>query len=794
MNLRHNKRSGFTLMEIMISLAIVAILIATTLPIINKQLEKADEYSYYLAYKTVEKMAGQIAAIGDPTELTDSGSIIIADAEDTSLLDKISERLNFNKAKKFIASIGNKLAKSEVYIFKSIFPRAFAVTKTFEEDVYSWDSDSYDMIWLAYRVCGGAQIPKQKETITNEDGTTEERTIYYTRNDSEFNNCKGYTEGAQDSAAPANKYITELLYPEGSPCYSSNVSKVVEKLKNTEKPDAKSICTSIFTSSCPSSKFLPDIQREAKYIVDYRSSGEDVEDGTAEDNEGSPDDIGSYLQPPMSDVAGECILKSSYTLEMGTESASITASARPSFSDSDCSSGKGYYNMKNEGKPSTISCVCSSGTIPSENYDNVCCTPCSQEGALPYSTGSSSTCVCCVNDYNKITNTCCPDNSVYVEGEGCQCIEGYKMQDGKCVESECTAGSTMVDGVCVVNPPITKASRLCEQIEQYWNIDEDKTYCTAFTEQNGISYNKPVYEALLGQNGNLMSIKSNIGAFGLKDDGSDKIKPNIVFSNGLKLWIVSDKTASIPGLSFTTENSTPSRNVCRNLKKSTHISCYNAGGYFCKSEKNCFALDAESKAEMGDARNCCGSVDISDIAAASQVTADPDGYLKNTQAYAISGFTVLVDINGDKGNGTLWDDVYPFFIASNGVVYPAYPLDAPKNTGANTALYLGGNSAKQLAVDVYYYESTDASRERKVAFPGVSFARGVCSARQVSKYTPYCLNLGESFAAKGLDNRVLTGSNYIKYDDVNASGSEKSYNPCDKYKCFVSVRRKLRTF
>ena len=66
MSILKNKKFGFTLTEISIAILIVGILTAVTLPVIRSQMGKSDEYSYYLAYKTVEKIGGQIAALGDP--------------------------------------------------------------------------------------------------------------------------------------------------------------------------------------------------------------------------------------------------------------------------------------------------------------------------------------------------------------------------------------------------------------------------------------------------------------------------------------------------------------------------------------------------------------------------------------------------------------------------------------------------------------------------------------------------------------------------------------------------------
>ena len=298
--------------------------------------------------------------------------------------------------------------------------------------------------------------------------------------------------------------------------------------------------------------------------------------------------------------------------------------------------------------------------------------------------------------------------------------------------------------------------------------------------------NANVYNAALGADGgNYLSIKSKVGAF--KD-----LTPNIVFANGLRMWILGDKAASMPGLSATPTGAKSTQNMCQkvSLTNNNAAACVNAGGYFCKDSNNCFALADKANATVDDARGCCASVDLTDYITAAHSAGEPDKYKQASVAYAISGFTVFVDINGDKGNGTLWDDVYPFYIAANGIVYPGYPLDAAKSEAATSnSLYLGGNSEKQLPVDVYYYTDSSDTRKKITAFSNVSYARAACSARKVSQYTPYCMNLGEKFTTSGIGGAELKGMEYLKNDN-----KATSKNPCDTYNCFVTVRRRLRSF
>ncbi len=797
-------------MEIMIALFIVAILTIVTIPIIRQQLAKADEFSYYLAYNTVEKMAGQIVALGDEEEIASNPSRIhLAEAT------PVKKKFKVAKLKRFFANLGNKFAKSEEYMFRSLFSKALAAYEyeDVSNEVLNWDYSVYDDMWLAYHVCNGEQIPKSVSGTSTDEETGESVNSYayynpvydpVTNPNPDFNECIGYTKSgksrlpdtataeeiANNPTIEANAYLKEAFLSIDA-CDASYAQTFANNIKSASSPDAKSFCENSIVTACGKKKTINNI--EHTYTIKYVSSEDVSEDG--DDGDDGDDGIFSdYVEPNESPVAGSCSITDSYRVAFDNSGSAVAPVARPDFSDADCKPAKGYYNMRNAEAPEGIFCVPKTGYYESSDNVKVACRQCSYNEetayALPHPT-EANPCICCKTDYNSNTGTCCPDKSVF-NGSTCECVEGYEMKNGKCKPNgQCSNGSTWneTDQVCVVNPPIVKAKRLCEKIVDNWNISS--SYCNAFQPYNGMNVYRGVYNAAMGDGVNrLMSIRSKVGAFGLDANGKDKIKPNIVFANGLKLWILGDKAASIPGLTYTTDNASMTQNICKKLDTHVHISCKNAGGWFCKSENNCFTLDDDSKAAIGDARSCCSVTDLSDISAQAQTDPnyDPDDYLKNTQAYAIAGFTVFVDINGNKGNGTLWVDVFPFFIAANGSVYPGYPLDGPKaaNAGSN-ALYIGGNSADQLTVDVYYYTSNNDSREKVVPFPNVSYARGVCSARLVSKYAPYCMNLGQKYFNNS-NNTTLQGDSYLQDDDPDTST-----NPCDKHKCYVSVKRKLKT-
>lgn len=53
------------------------------------------------------------------------------------------------------------------------------------------------------------------------------------------------------------------------------------------------------------------------------------------------------------------------------------------------------------------------------------------------------------------------------------------------------------------------------------------------------------------------------------------------------------------------------------------------------------------------------------------------------------GYIVYIDVDGSKGNSTLWDDVYPFYITMSGRVVPAFDSAAnPDGAGADSVHHL----------------------------------------------------------------------------------------------------------
>lgn len=98
------------------------------------------------------------------------------------------------------------------------------------------------------------------------------------------------------------------------------------------------------------------------------------------------------------------------------------------------------------------------------------------------------------------------------------------------------------------------------------------------------------------------------------------------------------------------------------------------------------------------------------------------------------GYTVYIDIDGEKGASEKWVDVYPFYVTLSGLVIPAYDKDHP-------GLY-GGDSRNHLQVSIEDEVIQDGRRKTKWLAKSVSYKEGACGAGYIGADTPYCKNNG----------------------------------------------------
>lgn len=703
-NFSDKSKIAFTLMEIGLSLLIISILVILCIPVVVNQAKKTDEYSYFTAYKTVEKMGAQIVAFGDPgTEV------------------EVENQTGNLKNNKFASSASVYLS----LLSKVLTPKANAAIHTSE--IVSFPSYEYDYV----RLCLGNQhVIKENQAYA------------------------GMLYNAQEIATIQSQTLCSNLYNRNDfiskrfMCPNMSITDVREMLSTTGY-SASEYCTWL-AARC-SNAYKCDSDKKSCY---------------------------RYLK--LKQEYWECIITINDPDLNYTPPSLVSVSDDTISNDVSCDR-YGYTNMTSAGD--VLNCTCdATHPVKALNNQNVCCAE-PESGYYPYYASSTSPCVNCkLGAFNEQQKNCCPDNSVYSPSLGkCVCSEGYTLDGNVCrvAGNNCPAGLHLLNNVCVSNPPIIKAKRLCELIRYNWNVS---TYsCDSFKDQNGegMEYNKALYDAITANNTPYLSAKAVEGAF--RD-----IEPNIVFANGLMMWILGDKAASISGLSYNPDGYVPNVNVCALHEDLNSDNCKGGTNFYCKTDQKCFSInstgsDEDNTPKLKDARNCCSTTDTSDYI---NLYAGND-YLRDPRTYAVPGFTVFIDINGTKdndelgGGGTMWKDVFPFFVSSNGRVYPAFPLNAAKASGSqkdSSALFQGGNSSA-LSADVFYYDVVNEKRKKVTAFPAIPYARALCLSMEISAYTPYCQNLGSKYR----DSQTPVDK-YI-YSDRN---------PCYKHRCTVKLKNKIK--
>ena len=106
-----------------------------------------------------------------------------------------------------------------------------------------------------------------------------------------------------------------------------------------------------------------------------------------------------------------------------------------------------------------------------------------------------------------------------------------------------------------------------------------------------------------------------------------------------------------------------------------------------------------------------------------------DGVEVDTNRY---GYTVYIDIDGEKGGSEKWLDVYPFYVTLSGMVIPGYDK-------AHPGLY-GGDSRDHMQVSIEDEIIDGGKRKLRWLAKSVSFREGACGAGYIGANTPYCKN------------------------------------------------------
>ena len=803
-----NKKRGFTIAEMAVATLIVGVLAALLIPMVASQLNRSDEYRYYMTYKTLEKIAGQIVTVPtveDHEVEGAAGAWITPKDSKYALID--SDRITFES--------DYDILKNKFSLAKDVI-KDILDTPAYADETLDWWKDYpyirnkyqifttpelFDMVAYecvchqrCHRDASGKLTPGNCPTFqgtsmatfqgTKKDGTSKPQFYTTCPMEQEGNNTNIVDNSMTGSTYKGfrNRYLAMyspvLSYMDLSDNFENRlfefykISKknggICDKTRNYNKwgGDPNWHHINVAHTFC---SYATDLEHPENHLYGViRPKNPEVKLGCSYDRY-----IGMRYR-----------LNESLKFYMKVDVPYLKSDKipiAPSFEipklKSKCTSSP-YVNMKADSNDINI-CVCQSGYEQTVNDPTVCIPKEDHVDKLPYYSRSAeqgSTGVYGVGNY------CFPGKFNMQTGECCALDKVYNSSLGKCVD----AGAKPYQQSFFLND----AKALCEGIKNHWSIKNSN--CDTFAMQNSgkaPSLNTDVLSAVNTGTATNVTLNS-VETLTNKKGAFNSVDPNIVFSNGVRLWILGDRAGSIPGLTYIPSGIKSTQNMCvkvdldagavvkdaeslSNLKtKCNSAALKNKGAYFCSNDRVCYAFNHEkgSAATDLDARSCCLSTLTAPISGQSSA--------------AISGFTVYADINGIKnGTGTLWDDVFPFYITSTGYVIPGYPLDASKDAEADnplTTVYRGGNDYSYLPVDVYYHEldNIHSTKKRVLVSSNVSFARGACVAGLVQNNSPYCKNIFDT-----------TKAQYTAvYDE------ERSKCVVPGRKCYVTVRNKTKIF
>jgi|GEM_PF-4834379 len=103
--------------------------------------------------------------------------------------------------------------------------------------------------------------------------------------------------------------------------------------------------------------------------------------------------------------------------------------------------------------------------------------------------------------------------------------------------------------------------------------------------------------------------------------------------------------------------------------------------------------------------------------------------LTGMEVYDSTGYIVYIDVDGEKGSSTLFEDVYPFYVSLTGMVVPAF------DSAANPS---GGNSSAHLSTSVKYDSYTAETRKIHWLEKSVPFQTSACRSGYILSTAPYC--------------------------------------------------------
>ena len=690
---------GYTLAEIIVVMLIIAVIVAVTIGVTKHKLDNIVTYTYYSAYSTLRTATAQILADYDPTD-----ERYQAKAEEPTLLAKVQT---------FFASNFGVLAAHAANTEYDLMPGGGII----DAGAGGYGPNDVDIGGMGRPGCcsnGGANLNAPTDA---------------------YPNCQSANGTASNTA-----FCLPLC------CYPSSQPSTVCPVGATRSCNSSGYCTCI----CPDTWTYNAVTNKC------------VKDG-----------IGAG-------GSGGCVC----CPNGGTPSASPVCPGGQSYKANNCTSYGGvrsclaYCCTK---APVTMT-QCPSGTTDggsvlancTDGDSNAFYIDAPEFTANPFGPVGQKLC-------------CCPDGQEW-DGETCKTPEpepkectGPKPETGCKVECntntgewfvirpygtldlflsgatfneatckyECPAGKSMQGGKCVENEPVTPdciggkiwngSSCVCPegQIDQGGTcVDDPSDDCTGGQVWNGSSCECP--------SGQIW-------------DGSE-CKPDIDCSGEAPCGKQCDRTTGgwvdIPGFSRecnAEQNQIWSEAQCRCIPSSRTISTN--GQKYCEYLVDLFNTRSNSNTCSGTAiganeTNFSGKTpditlrngmrmynvrqpyallpDLANNIEGGKIEQE-DGSIIDTNAY---GYTVYIDIDGEKGGSEKWVDVYPFYVTLSGMVIPGYDKDHPGE--------YGGDSRNHMQVSIEDEVIEDGRRKIKWLAKSVSYKEAACGAGYIGANTPYC--------------------------------------------------------
>ena len=351
--------------------------------------------------------------------------------------------------------------------------------------------------------------------------------------------------------------------------------------------------------------------------------------------------------------------------------------------------------------------------------------------------------------------TACPVHCNKTTGEwvtlGIACRPGAGLIFNKATcKCECPSGSTLKDGKCVANDEPETPDCIGGKI---WN--GSSCVCPeGQIDQGGTCVDDPSDDCTGGQVWNGSSCECPSGQIW---DGSE-CKTDIDCSGEAPCGKQCDRTTGgwvdIPGFSRecnAEQNQIWSEAQCRCIPSSRTISTN--GQKYCEYLVDLFNTRSNSNTCSGTAiganeTNFSGKTpditlrngmrmynvrqpyallpDLANNIEGGKIEQE-DGSIIDTNAY---GYTVYIDIDGEKGGSEKWVDVYPFYVTLSGMVIPGYDKDHPGE--------YGGDSRNHMQVSIEDEVIEDGRRKIKWLAKSVSYKEAACGAGYIGANTPYC--------------------------------------------------------